>query len=150
MNDIPNFADAVGQFRQFLIENGHPANVFWIFREDLWKLSPTDVRVRYPSPAKNVALAQKVFTEARERGLVEIHAVAIAGEEVAATVWFPKYPEEELQGWDRGMKLSIAEPLPHAEKTERLRWSLLRLFPRFRYYQRAESGIGTKSWAAAA
>jgi len=150
MNDIPNFADAVGQFRQFLIDNGHPGEVFWIFRDDVWKLSPTDVRVRYPSPKKNVALAQKVFGEGRERGLVDIQAIASAGEEVAATVWFPKYPEEEVQGWDRGMKLSIAEPLPHAKTIGALRWSLLPLLPRFRHYQRADLFIGTKSWAAAA
>ncbi|MEP7272065.1 MAG: hypothetical protein ABI882_11220 [Acidobacteriota bacterium] len=150
MNNIPDFADAVRQFRQFLIDDGHSANVFWIFRDDVWKLSPTDVRVRYPSPAKNIALAQKVFAEGRERGLVEIQALATAGEEVAATVWFPKYPEEEVQGWNQGMKLSIAKPLPHAKKIQALRWSLLRLLPRFRRYQKVEFGIGTKSWAAAA
>jgi len=24
------------------------------------------------------------------------------GDKVAATVWFPKFKEDEIQGWDRG------------------------------------------------
>ena len=150
MNDIPDFEDALAQFCSFLIENGHSADVFWVFRDDVWKLSPTDVRVRYPSSVESAALAHKVFSEGRDRGLVEIHAIATVADKIAATVWFPKYPNEAVQGWNRGMKLSISEPLPHAKTVGALRWSLLWLLPRFRHYQRAEFVIGTKSWAAAA
>ena len=60
-----------------------------------------------------------------------------------------KFEEDKIQGWVRGMKLSIAEPLPRAEIVGQLRWLLFRLKPQFRHYQRFESLVGTKAWAAA-
>ena len=149
MNDIPDFAGALAQFRRFLGENGHPSDLFWVFRDDVWKLSPTEVWVKYPSSPQNIRLAEKVFAEGREKGLVEIHAVAVAAGHLAATVWFPKYANEDVQGWNRGMKLSISQPLPRAKTIGALRWSLLRFRPRFRQYQKADMFIGTIAWAAA-
>ena len=97
MNDVPEFEDAVVLFRNFLAEEGLPANVFWVFREDIWKRSPGDVVLRFPSHVKNLALAKKVFAEGRKNGLVEIRAIASIDDKVAATVWFPKLLEE-VQG----------------------------------------------------
>jgi hypothetical protein len=37
---------------------------------------------------------------------------------VAATVWFSKYPDEEVQGWNLGMKLAILQTLPAARLME--------------------------------
>ena len=149
MNDIPDFAEALTQFRRVLGENGRPSNLFWVFRDDVWKLSPTQVLIKYPSSRQNISLAEKVFAEGREKGLVDIHAVAVVADRVAATVWFPKYEHEEVQGWNRGMKLSISQPLPRAKPIGSLRWSLLRFLPRFRKYQREDMFIGTIAWAAA-
>jgi hypothetical protein len=47
------------------------------------------------------------------------------------------------------MKLSISQPLPSAKTIGAVRWSLLRFLPRFQDYQRADTFIGTKAWAAA-
>jgi hypothetical protein len=80
---------------------------------------------------------------------VDIHAVAVAAGQVAATVWFPKYAHEEVQGWNRGMKLSISQPLPRAKTIGALRWSLLGFLPRFRQYQKSDIFIGSIGWAAA-
>ena len=149
MNDIPDFAEALTEFRRFLGENGYPINLFWVFRDDVWKLSPTEVLIKYPSSRQNISLAEKVFAEGREKGLVDIHAVAVAADQVATTVWFPKYEHEEVQGWNRGMKLSISEPLLRAKTVGAVRWSLLRFLPRFRHYQKADIFIGTIARAAA-
>ncbi len=149
MNEIPNFENALESFRRLLAEQGHPTNVFWVFREDIWKRSPHHLAVRFPSQTKNLGLAKKVFEEGRQKGLVDMHAIATVGERVAATIWFPKFREEEIQGWDYGMKLSIANPLPSAEMVGQLRWLLLSLKPQFRHYQRCELWVGTKAWAAA-
>ena len=92
------------------------------------------------------SLARKVFSEGRERGLVEITAIATAARKVAATVWFPN---EEVQGWSQGMKLSISQPLPDAKTVGVVRWQLLNLLPSFRRYQRMAFFIGTRKWAAA-
>jgi hypothetical protein len=147
MNDIPDFENALESFRRFLAEQGHPTNVFWVFREDIWKRSPTSVVLRFPSQIKNLGLAKKVFEEGREKGLVEVRAIATVGDKVAATVWFPRFKEEEIQGWECGMKLSIVEPLPSAEIVGELRWLLFSLKPQFRHYQRFELWVGTKAWA---
>jgi hypothetical protein len=149
MYDMSSFEDAVASFRHFLDENGHPTDLFWVFRDDVWKRSPTDVLLKYPVSRDNILLAQKVFDEGRERGLLDVHAVATAAGKVAATVWFPKFPSEEVQGWDRGMKLSLAEPLPRAKTIGALRWRLFGFLPGFRDYQKADIFLGTKTWAAA-
>ena len=149
MNDIPDFAEALARFRRVLEENGHPSALFWVFRDDVWKLSPSEVWIKYPSSQENIRLAEKVFAEGREKGLVEIHAVAVAAGQIAATVWFPKYEHQEVQGWNLGMKLSISQPLLRAKPVGARRWSLLRFLPRFRKYQKADMLIGTIAWAAA-
>ena len=149
MSDIPQFAEAVEEFRRFLSREVHCDEVFWVFRDDVFKLSPIELRVRYPTPSVNNSLARKVFSEGRERGLVEITAIAIAARKVAATIWFPKYEHEEVQGWSQGMKLSISQPLPDAKTVGVARWQLLNLLPSFRRYQRMAFFIGTRRWAAA-
>jgi hypothetical protein len=148
MNEIPDFEDAVASFKHFLTEQGQPSKILWVFREDIWKQSPTDVVLRIPSQIKNLALAKKIFAEGRKKGLVDVQAIASVDYKVATTVWFPKFSAEELQGWNRGMKLSIAEPLPRAKSVGRLRWLCFRLQPNFRHYQRSELSVGTKAWAA--
>ena len=149
MNDIPIFEDALGYFRRLLTESDHPTDILWVFREDVWKRSPTDVFVSLPSQTKNLPLARKVFDEGRKKGLVGVHGIATVDNKVAATIWFPKFRGEEIQGWDCGMKLSIAEPLPRAKIVGSIRWLSFSLRPRFRHYQRFELWVGTKRWAAA-
>jgi hypothetical protein len=149
MSDIPDFPEAIVRFRQFLLTTGHSAELFWVFRDDLWQWSPTDVRVKYPLPVFNADLAKKVFTEGRERGLVEIRAVATVGPKVAASVWYPKYPSEEIQGWSDGLKLTISRPLPEAKIIGNFRWWLLRFLPSFQRYQRMAAFIGSREWATA-
>jgi hypothetical protein len=149
VNDIPEFAGAVKQFRTFLADSGLPDKVFWVFREDLWRMSRNQVLVRYPPSSQNLPLVQKVFAEGRERGLVQLNAVAATSNAVAAVVWYPKYPEEEVQGWGRGMKLTHTHPLPRGRTISWWCWKLMRLHPGFRQYQRRDILIGTRDWAAA-
>jgi hypothetical protein len=148
MSEIPHFEDAVALFRRFLEEQGCPSKIFWVFREDIWQRSSSDVVLRFPSQRRNLALAGKVFEEGRRKGLVEVHAIATVDGKVATTVWFPKFTEEEIQGWNHGMKLSRADPLPTAKSVGAIRWLGVRLQPRFRHYQHRELWVGTKAWAA--
>jgi hypothetical protein len=97
MYDLATFEDAVASFRGFLEENGHPTNVFWVFRDDVWK-RPNDVLINYHSASKNLGLAKRVFDQGREKGLVEVHAVATMGDKVAATVWFPSFQMNRFRG----------------------------------------------------
>lgn len=119
-----------------------------MFREDIWKRSPSDVVIRFPSQIINSALTKKVFGEGRKKGLIDLYAIATVDDMTAATVWFPKFSDEEIQGWNRGMKLSIAQPLPKAKSVGGLMWLWFRLHPQFLQYQRCEFTVGTKTWAA--
>ena len=121
------FEDAVASLQNFLKEDNHPTDILWVFRDDLWKRTLTDVLVKYPLSTDNLVLAQKVFREGCERGLVAL----------------------EVQGWDCGMKLSLAQPMPRATIVTPVRWWFFQFVPRFRQYQQLEWTIGTKQWAAA-
>ena len=143
------FEEALASFQSFLMQEGYPGNVFWIFRDDIWKRAPDDVLIQYPPPAKNEILARKVFDEGCARGLVSIDAVARTAGGIATTVWFPKFDNEEVQGWERGMKLAIIQPFPCAKIITPVRWRLYKFLPRFRQYQRFEGATGTRRWAAA-
>lgn len=149
MNNVATFENTVESFRGFLAEQGHPTNIFWVFREDIWRRSTDSLELRFPSQKRNLVLAQKVFNEGQMKGLVSVHAIAKVGDMVAATVWFPKFEGEEVQGWDCGIKLTIAEPLPIANLVGPLRWLWFRLKPQYRHYQRFECLVGTKAWAEA-
>jgi len=149
MNDIPEFAETVQQFRAFLREQGHPTTLVWVFRDDLWKMNLSRVLLREFHGSGRVNLAEKVFVEGRAKGLVQVTAVAQSNDVTAATVWYPKYEDEEIQGWNQGLKLSVVQPLPAATLVSRLLWWPLLAVPGFREYQRTELTIGTKRWAAA-
>lgn len=149
MNEIPEFQVAISDFRRFLAEQGHANEIVWVFRDDLWFRGPDHVLMRYPPPAGNKPLAEKVYVEGRERGLVGITAVATAGGRVATTVWFPKFPEEEVQGWSHGLKLAIRQPLPTAKVVGGLAWKVVRCLSGYRWYQRNDSFVGSRRWAAA-
>jgi hypothetical protein len=107
------------------------------------------ITTRIPSQPENFALAKKLFNEGRRKGLVDVHAIAIVGDAVAATVWFPRTSNDEIQGWARGMKLTIAKPLLRARVFGSFRWWLFSFLSRFGYYQAHEFTIGTRRWAAA-
>ena len=149
MNDLPQFQEAVSMFERFLTEQRHPVSVQWVFQEDLLRRSRYRVLVRVPPYAGNAELAAKVFREGRAKGLVEIVALAKTGRSVAATVWYPKLPGEEVQGWSSGLKVSITEPLPTALAIPAAIWPVLQCLPGYRRYQMSEVFVGTREWAAA-
>jgi hypothetical protein len=149
MSEIPEFQVAISDFRRFLVEQGHADQLVWVFRDDLWFRGPDHVLMRYPPPVGNKFLSEKVYDEGRERGLVGITAVATANGHVAVTVWFPKFSEEEVQGWSQGLKLAIRQPLPAAKVVAGLKWRMVRYLSGYRWYQRHECSIGSRRWAAA-
>jgi hypothetical protein len=149
MNDLPLFEEAVSMFQRFLTEQRHPVSVQWLFRQDLLRRSRYRVFVRTPPYVANAEPAKKVFCEGRTRGLVEIVALAKTERNVVATVWYPKLPGEEVEGWDTGLKVSIAEPLPTAMAVSAAVWPVLQCTPWYRRYEASEVFVGTREWAAA-
>jgi hypothetical protein len=60
---------------------------------------------------------EKVFAEGSAKGLVELVALAQTTDWILATVWYPKYESEEVQGWGQNMKLAIRQPLPRGRSS---------------------------------
>jgi len=145
---IPEFEAAVSQFRRFLADSGCPEEIVWVFRDDIWHASLSRVFMTRTPDSRNTSLVRKVFADGRRKGLVKIHAVARTDSATVATVWYPKREQDEVQGWDRGMKLSITEPLPRVTELSVVSWAIVTCLPRFRRYQRVGSWIGTRDWAA--
>jgi hypothetical protein len=148
MTRIPGFDEAVADFRRFLGEHGYSGTLWWAFREDLWRRSHHSFVVRTPPHPSSQALAKAVFDQGRSKGLIEVAAVARLPTGLVTTVWYPKYPSEEVQGWSCGMKLSIYTPLPSALPVPRSLWPVVRMLPPYRRYQARECFIGTRRWAA--
>jgi hypothetical protein len=149
MAGIPAYEDATAEFCSFLAGRGHPTAVAWLFRDDIWLRSRERLLVRWPLPSETASLAKKVYEEGRERGIVGLQAIGQTRQVVFATVWYPKFPEDEVQGWSRNLKLSIAEPLAEVRRVPRVFWGIVRWTPSYRRYQRWESLVGTRKWAAA-
>ncbi len=103
---IPEFPEAIDRFKRFLVARSSPADLAWVFREDLYSPSGR-YRVHYPVPADNLALAAWAYGEGRSCGTVRLDAVCRVGLVTAATEWFPVTPEHLVQGMPEGLALSV-------------------------------------------
>ena len=80
---------------------------------------------------------------------MEVAAVASSDHLTAATVWFPRTAAAEVQGWDRGMKLSLIQPLPIADPiTFWFTWKMVQCSSVYRRYQGRRAFVGTRAWAS--
>jgi hypothetical protein len=148
-DDVPDFPGAILRFRSFLAEQSHPTEIVWAFREDLYSPSGR-FRVRFPLPPENESLAMRVYESGRMRGLVQIYALCRLPFAVVANIWFPATPEEVVQGWDRGLKLSINTPLTEAKPIHSsLAWRLRTFLPIYRLYQEHAGFVALRSSVAA-
>jgi hypothetical protein len=149
MESVPEFSEAVESFRKFLATNSLPTDITWVFRDDTWFVAYGRLLVRSQPSSRSPELAAKVYSEGRARGLVEILAIGRGHSHTFATVWFPKFTEDEVQGWNVGLKLSVRQPCPLARAVGSVAWALVRWSPVFRKYQREYTFIGSLAWAAA-
>jgi hypothetical protein len=146
---IPPFTEAVLQMRRHLAAHNAPEAITWVFRDDVLSTSPERLFVLRPVSEDNPRLTEKVFGEGAAGGLVEIVAIATHAAHTLASVWYPKFPEEEVQGWAVGMKLVIRTPLPRATAIpSSLAW-VVRLTPAYRRFNPFGGFIGDRAWARA-
>ena len=148
MNTIPAFDLALQEFKKYLASNGLPTRIEWIFRDDVCPRNIKHIHIRWPLFPGNTVLTKKVYSEGRRRGMVDIRAIGGTKELIYATVWFPKFPDEEVQGWNSNLKLSISEPLPIANHVSKKIWPVIMLTRKYRRYQKHVMWIGKRSWAA--
>ena len=118
MTKIPPFSEAVSKFRGFLAKRDHPTELAWVFREDFYSVSLDRYVVVQPIPDRNEGLVRTYYEAARERGIVQLRALFQIGEVAAVSAWSPAEVAEEVQGWSRGLKLSVAAPFVAAKTVE--------------------------------
>ena len=76
MTEIPEWIAATRAFRELLLDQGQPGRVRWVFREEIYQPDETHVLARRDVDVQGDALAARVFTGGREKGLVEIVGIA--------------------------------------------------------------------------
>jgi hypothetical protein len=148
MASIPDFSETVESFQAFLASNSLPTAITWVFRNDTWFVAHDKLIARSDPDGGNASLAAKVYAEGQAKGLVEIVAIGRTPSQTLVTIWFPKFPEDEVQGWSVGLKLAIRQPCPVARRVGGVFWRFLQWSPAFKRYQRDHGFIGTKEWAA--
>jgi hypothetical protein len=140
MNQIVAFDEAVLDFQKFLQSENHPNDVVWAFRQDWYSVSPSRHWVMWPLPAENEEYARALFQTGRDCGLVEMLAEFSVGAQSVATVIAP-FPDE-IQGWSRGLKLAIHEPLvPATAVGSRIAWRFHTCGPAYRRFQRYRTAV---------
>jgi hypothetical protein len=131
---IPAFGEAIGVLRGMLPQDGLHTPLLWITREDFYA---TRFGWYYysPRPSCDPSMFNKYYEVGRSRGLVSVHAIFYSPGIVGCTVWFPKSEADSVQGWDSGLKVSVAVPLGiGAEVRSELSWKLRTLSPTYRRY----------------
>lgn len=140
MGNIPDFDDAEYQLKDFLTRHQLPSSITWIRPEDSYSTAPDRHVVVWPSPQGRTE-ARRRFDIGREQGLVGLDALFQVTDQnvvdrTVATVITPR--PDQIQGWPRGLKLSIRRPFVQAEVVlPGLPWLLHRLRPAYRRFQRA-------------
>jgi len=148
---IPPFAEAVSQLRDFFVSQGVPSQLRWVFLDDVLHVGPTGLVLLEPSNPEADELAAKVYADGAAHGLVQLVAIGTHNGEALTSAWFPKYPDEQVQGWEAGLKLSIKQPLPEALAVPRWLAGLFRLSPGYRAFSAARrTDLGTYQWARSA
>ena len=138
MDEIPSFREGVERFQQFLRTRGYDGAVVWTFREDFYSTSSSRTWIRWPLPDTNAIVASRCFDAGRATGLVEIAALFRVGTSLAATVFSPT--PDEIQGWNRGFKLSVRSPLAEAARVPNgILWALHRHRPAYAHFQKRET-----------
>ncbi len=55
---IPEWEDALVQFKDFLRSRGHSLEIEWVFRDDIWRRNAYDMLVRRAVPPENAAFCR--------------------------------------------------------------------------------------------
>ncbi len=63
-----SFQEALQAFNEFLVKEGHSADVVWIFREDVLTYQRR-IFLRWPLPRANKQLAEQLYEFGRDKGL---------------------------------------------------------------------------------
>jgi hypothetical protein len=148
-DDLPDFAAATDRMRELLVSHEHPSTFVWVFREDICWITPATILLRPLTQRDTADLSRRIYEEGRAKGIVEIRALARTRDAVAVTVWYPAQLINQVQGWNRGLKLSVSEPLPRARSIPAIAWFGVRHSPWYRRGQVRRSWVLTRKWATA-
>ena len=117
--------------------------LLWLTREDFYA-------ARYgwfyhtPRPSCDPSLFNRYYEVGRSRGVVSVHAMFYTGSAMACTVWYPQSEAQSVQGWQPGLRVSVAAPLGIAAKPgSLLGWKLRTLTPQYRRYTSFSNHVPT-------
>lgn len=128
---IEPFDAALERFRQFDAGQGLPAQVVWVFREDVTSRRRR-IAVRWPVAPDNEAVARKRYGVAVRRGLgLRLEVLCLLGGVSCCTIWVPNDDLDASYAMLSGLKLSVpTNPITARPARKGLTWWLLCWFDR--------------------
>jgi hypothetical protein len=145
-NALPSFDDAVERLYMMLaprVDGFFRPDLLWLTREDFYEVRPGWVYYS-PRPSCTAAMFRQYYEVGRARGMVALNALFHARGNLACTIWFPSTPHDAMQGWNGGLRISIAMPLGigNAVRTD-LRWKLHTCMPQYRRFTAFNTRVPT-------
>lgn len=142
---IPPFGDAIRAMRDLLPQQRRHTPLLWLAREDFYAVRNGWFYLT-PLPSCDAGQFNQYYEVGRARGIVSVHALFHCGNSIGCTLWFPQGDADVVQGWESGLKASVAMPLGIAARPgSMLGWKLHTLTPQFRRY----TSFGNQSPTAA-
>jgi hypothetical protein len=121
------FADAVGEFREFLRKQGHVGPLVWVTRGNVafWR-----GKLLVRRDKESAARAEQLFKQADARGYgVAIEAVAQLRDEICCYIFAPKDPEDAADHFVAPpLTLKAQDKLRSAREANHFEWWLARTF----------------------
>ena len=125
METYPDFSEAVDQFKEFLAAQECPTSIQWAFRENVYFKSQKSMFVAAPLPSSNADTAARAYFAGVSQEQIAVRAIARSTDSVVATVWYPISEQQRPQGWEKGLRFAIVDPLPVASEVPiGWRWTL--------------------------
>ena len=143
---MPPFADAVVQFRQFLVSQRVPSELLWVFREDVTSRERR-ILVKEPLPLENERLVASLYERGCQHGLgVQIDAFCLLSSRVCCYIWMPEDESEAEYQMISGLKLSVPTELLQAYSVKsNLMWSVQTWLDEQSSWNKAEDRLPRKT-----
>ena len=121
---MEDFEQAVGRFREFLIQNGYSGKIVWVWPEDVVWTEMRSSYVRFPTPEVNTTRAREKFERSLAEGLgVRMETVCEVEDVACCRLWGDRAEHDKATGaWPiKGLMMS-ARTSRASGKAVRSRW----------------------------
>jgi hypothetical protein len=115
IQEMPSFDDALKQFHAFIVQQGLPPDLLWVFREDV-SFDGQRILIKEPLPSDNVRLVESFYERGCRRGVgVLLTVLCLLDSHSCCYIWLPEDEIEAIESLTAGLKLSVPTSPASAE-----------------------------------